>query len=77
MHIDSPISFQSIFQVNWEISIICVSVSAPLNEIIWGALHGIKFESSLSQIKYNSVGFAFVDDTNIVEVDLTKTKITI
>ena len=42
-----------------------------------GAGHGIKFEATLSQYKYSLVGFTFVDDTEIVEGDLTKTEMTI
>ena len=39
--------------------------------------HGINFEAPLSWDKDILVGFAFVDDTNIAEVDLTRTEITI
>ena len=42
-----------------------------------GAVHGVKFEAPPPQDKYSLVGFAFVDDIEIVEGDLTKTEINI
>ena len=77
MHNDYPILFQGIWQGNGSGPTIWVAVSAPLIEMMRGEGHGIKFEAPLSQNRYSLVGLTFVDDTDIVEGDLTRTKITI
>ena len=77
MHKDPPIPFQDIFQGNGSGPNIWVSVSEPLIEIMQLSGRGIKFEVPLSRYKDRIVGFAFVDDTGILEGNLTKTEITI
>ena len=72
-----PTPFQGICQGNGAGPAIWVAVSTPLIEMMRGAGHGISFEAPLSNTKDNIVGFAFVDDTDIIEGDLTSTGITI
>ena len=72
-----PVPFRGTFQSNREGPTIWVAVNAPIFEMMQGARHGITFEAPLSQDKDSLVGFTFVDDTGIVEVDLTQTEITI
>ena len=77
MHNYSPIHFQVIFQGIGSVPTIWVTISAPPIEMILVAGHGIKFETIFSQDKDRLVGFVFVDDTEIMEVDLTRTEINI
>ena len=77
MHNDSPIPFKCILQVNGSGPTVWVSVSEPLIEMIIGVGHGIKIEALMSRDKGSLVEFIFVDDTEIMEGDLTKTEITI
>ena len=77
MHNNSPIPFQFIFQVNGAGPTIWVAVSAPLIETMQRQRHVIKFEAPLSWDKYSLVWFTFVYDTEIVEVNLENTEITI
>ena len=77
MHNDSSVPFQGIFQGNRASSTIWVAISTPIIKIVRGSWHGIKFESLLSHDNYRLVVLSFVGDTDIVEGDLTRTKITI
>ena len=77
MHNYSPIHFQGIFQGIGSGPTIWVTIIAPPIEMILGAGHGIKFEANLSLYKDILVGFVFVDNTEIMEVDLTRTEINI
>ena len=59
--------FQGICQGNGAGPTIWVAVSAPLLDMMRNAGHGVKFTAPLSNTKDSLVGFAFVDDTDIVE----------
>ena len=74
---DSNISFQGICQGNGAGPTIWVAVSAPLIEMMRNAGHGITYKAPLSHAKDHLVGFAFVDDTDIVQGDLTATDLSI
>ena len=49
---------------------IWVAVSAPLLDMMRSANHGIKILTPITNEKDHIVGFAFVDDTDIIEGDL-------
>ena len=69
--------FQGVCQGNGASPTIWVAVSAPLIEMMRTAGHGLTFESPLSKQKDQFVGFAFVDDTDIVSGDLSCADITV
>ena len=71
---DKP--FQGICQGNGAGPTIWVVVSTPLIEMMRKAGHGYHFTTPLSQSTDNIVGFAFVDDTDIVEGSGTKVQLT-
>ena len=73
MHNNSPIYFQGIFQGNGSGPTIWVAISEPLIEMMRREGHGIKFEAPMYQEKYILVGFTFVDNTDILEVDFKMT----
>ena len=77
VHSYSPIPFQGIYKGNGSGPTIQVAVSAPLVERMLGAGHGRNLDAPLSCDKNILVVFMFVDYTDILEVDLTKTEITI
>ena len=71
-----PTPLQGIFQGNGAGPAIWIVVSTPLIEMMRGAGHGLRFDSPLSHSTDSIVGFAFVDDTDIVSGNLTATEIT-
>ena len=71
------VPFQGICQGNGASPTIWVAVSAPLLEMMRTAGHGIKYKAPLSNTEDNLVGFAFVDDTDIVEGDLRSAELSI
>ena len=73
----STIHFQGIFQGNGAGTTNCVTIGSLLLEIMKGAGHGITSESPLYQDEDILVVFLFVENTKLVEGDLTKTEITI
>lgn len=76
MHGILPQPLQGIFQGNGAGPAIWVAVSAPLIEMMRTAGNTLKFETPLSQEKDEIVGFAFVDNTDIVAGDLSSTSLT-
>lgn len=66
-----PIPLQYVCQGNGAGPAIWITASSPLLEMICDAGHGISFEEPLSKITDNIVGFAFMDDTDLVSGDLT------
>ena len=76
MNNDSPIHLQDICQGNGAGPNIWVTVSSPLIKMMQGSGHGINLEAMLSQEKYILVVLVFIDNTDIVEGDLTRNEIT-
>ena len=68
--------FQGICQGNGAGPTIWVAVSAPLLDMMRAAGHGVHYTTPLSNSKDSLVGFAFVDDTDIVEGQLNSTPLT-
>ena len=66
----SRIPFQGIGQGNGTGPTIWVAVSTTLLNMIKNAKDGLFFESPLSLDKHHFVGFAFVDDTDLVTGNL-------
>ena len=64
---EAGIPFQGLCQGNGASPTVWVAVSAPLLDMMRDADHGIYLQSPLSQEDDHFVGFAFVDDTDIVE----------
>ena len=62
--------FQGILQGNGSGPVLWLAVSTPLIEMMRTRGHGIKFKTPLSSVNDNFVGFAFVDDTDLVQGDL-------
>ena len=69
--------FQGICLGNGASPTIWVAVSIPLLEMMRSAKHGVHFEAPLSKEKYNIIGFAYVDDTDLVEGNLTNMEFSI
>ena len=69
--------FQGISQGNGAGPTIWVAVSTPLIEMMRSAGHEVKLTSPLSHTDDSLVGFAFVDDTDIVEGILNSTPLSI
>ena len=67
----TSIPYQGICQGNGAGPTIWVAVSTPLLEMMRTAGNQLSFEAPLSKGKDSIVGFAFVDDTDIVQGDLT------
>ena len=67
---ETDIPFQGILQGNGSGPVLWLAVSAPLIEMMRTRGHGIKYQTPLSYEKDELVGFAFVDDTDLVEGDL-------
>ena len=66
---DKP--FQGILQGNGSGPVLWLAVSIPLIEMMRTRGHGIKYRTPISLEKDDFVGFAFVDDTDLVAGDLT------
>ena len=70
---NTPTPFQGICQGNGAGPTIWVAVSTPLIEMMRAAEHGLAFETPLTGYKEKLIGFAFVDDTDLVEGNLSRT----
>ena len=62
--------FQRIGQCNGDFPTIWVEVSTPLLNILKNAKDDLFFESPLSLDKHHFLGFAFIDDTDLVPGNL-------
>ena len=65
------IPYQGILQGNGAAPTTWVIISTPLLNMLRAAGNGAKFESPLSHEQSHIVGFAFVDDTDLVAFDMT------
>ena len=74
---EGGLPFQGVCQGNGASPTIWVAVSIPLLEMMCTAKHGVKFEAPLSHETNNILGFAYLDDTDLVEGHLTNMKLTI
>lgn len=59
--------FQGILQGNGSGPVLWLAVSTPLIEMMRTRGHGIKYKTPLSSVNDDFVGFAFVDDTDLVQ----------
>ena len=73
---DDVLPFQGICQEIGAGPAVWIAISAPLIEMMQSAGHVLKFEAPLLQVADDFMGFAFVDDTNLVTGDLTSTDFT-
>ena len=77
MHNNYPIPFQGICQGGVAGPTIWFALSSSLIEMMRETGHGIKSEALLPQYKDILLRFLFVENTDIMERDLTNTEITI
>lgn len=63
------VPFQGILQGNGAGPTLWLAVSTPLFAMMKTAKHGIKYRTSISKEFDSIIGFAFIDDTDIVEGD--------
>ena len=67
---DGEVPFQGILQGNGSGPVLWLAVSTPLIEMMRTRGHGIKYRTPLSKENDDFIGFAFVDDTDLVQGDL-------
>lgn len=70
------VPFQGVLQGNGAAPSIWVAVSTPLLNMMRTANHGLHITSAISKEKSNIVAFAFVDDTDLVQSNITGLDIT-
>jgi hypothetical protein len=69
------VPFQGVLQGNGAAPSIWVAVSTPLLNMMRTANHGLHITSAIAKEKTNTVAFAFVDDTDLVQSNLSNTAI--
>ena len=68
--------FQGILQGNGAAPATWVTISSPLLDMLRTAGNGGKFTSPVTQTKTHIVGYAFVDDTDLITLDMNDDEIT-
>lgn len=71
------VPYQGLLQGNGASPATWVIISAPLIEMMRSAQNGGFFEEAISGERHHIVGFAFVDDTDIIDVDMRDDKRTL
>jgi hypothetical protein len=72
----TAIPFQGVLQGNGAAPSIWVAVSTPLLNMMRTAKHGLQMTSAITKEKSNIVGYAFVDDTDLVQGNIMNHSIT-
>ena len=73
--VDNDVPFQGILQGNGSGPVLWLAVSTPLLEMMRTRGHGIRYRTPLSKENDDFVGFAFVDDTDLVQGNFKSTQI--